>query len=138
MSRHETINPESLGAPKGYSNGVLASPGRLLFVAGQIGWGPDQKLVSDVFVDQFGRALENVAMVVTAAGGEPSDICRLTIYVTDKRAYVADPKAVGRAYRAVMGRHFPAMALVEVADLLEPGAQVEIEATAVIPERSTP
>lgn len=138
MSRHEIINPESLGAPRGYSNGVLAAAGRLLFVAGQIGWGPDQKLISAAFVDQLGRALENVAAVVTTAGGQPSDICRLTIYVTDKQAYLADPKAVGRTYRAVMGRHFPAMALVEVADLLEPGAQVEVEATAVIPERSTP
>lgn len=136
MNRHELINPEALGAPKGYSNGVLAASGRLLFVAGQIGWGADQRLVSDGFEAQFGRALENVAEVVSAAGGEASDICRLTIYVTDKREYLADPRAVGRAYRFVMGRHFPAMALVQVADLLEPGAKVEIEATAVIPDRS--
>jgi len=130
--KHEIINPESLGAAKGYSNGVLAAPGRLLFVAGQIGWGADQQLVSSAFAPQLERALENVITVVTAAGGGPSDVCRLTIYVTDKRAYLEDPKAVGSAYRSVMGRHFPAMALVEVAALVEPGALVEVEATAVI------
>lgn len=132
--RHETINPVSLGAPIGYSNGILAAQGRLLFVAGQIGWTGEQKLVSDVFCEQFGQALENVVEVVRQAGGTASDVCRLTIYVTDKQAYLAQIKQIGRAYRALMGTHFPAMALVQVADLLEEGAMVEIEATCVIPE----
>ena len=132
MSRHETINPEILGAPRGYSNGILAKPGRLLFVAGQVAWGSDQKIVSDDFAAQFGQALANVASVVTEAGGDVTDICRLTIYVTDKDRYIASVKDVGAKYREVMGKHFPAMALVQVADLLEEGAMVEIEADAVL------
>ena len=132
--RHEAINPATLGAPVGYANGVLAQPGRLLFVAGQIGWDAEHNLDPD-FATQFAQALENVLTVVRGAQGEASDICRLTIYVTDKQAYLAALKSVGRAYRAFMGKHYPAMSLVQVADLLEPGAQVEIEATCVIPER---
>lgn len=130
----EPINPESLGAPRGYSNGMLAPPGgRLLFVAGQIGWDGRQRLVSESFLAQFGQALENVAAVVRAAGGAPEHLARLTLYVVDRREYLADLKAVGEAYRRVLGRHYPAMALVEVQALLEPGAKVEIEATAVLP-----
>jgi enamine deaminase RidA (YjgF/YER057c/UK114 family) len=132
------INPSRWGAPKGYSNGILCGPGRLLFVAGQIGWGPDQTLVGDDFVAQFRQALANVRTVVEAAGGAPNHVGRLTIYVTDKAEYTADLSAVGAAYREVMGRHFPAMALVEVKGLLEPGAKVEIEATAVVPEETSP
>ncbi len=130
----EPVNPESLGAPKGYSNGMLAPVGgRLLFVAGQVAWDRDQRIVCPDFPGQFGRALENVVAVVRAAGGGPEHLARLTIYVTDRREYLADLKAVGAAYRAVMGRHFPAMALLEVKALLEPGAKVEIEGTAVLP-----
>lgn len=132
--RHEPINPVSLGAPIGYANGILAQPGRLLFVAGQIGWDAEQNLDPD-FATQFAQALDNVMTVVRAAHGQASDICRLTVYVTDKQAYLKALKQIGRAYRAIIGRHYPAMALVEVADLLEEGAQVEIEATCVIPER---
>lgn len=130
----EPVNPASLGAPHGYSNGILApAGGRLLFVAGQIGWDRTQRIVSDDFVAQFGRALENVVEVVRAAGGGPEHIARLTIYVTDRHEYEAMRKRTGEAYRAIMGRHFPAMALVEVQALLEPGAKVEIEAIAVVP-----
>lgn len=133
MSRLVPINPEELGAPRGYSNGILApAGGRLLFVAGQIGWDRAQRLVEGGFVAQFAQALANVATVVRAAGGAPTDITRLTVYVTDKQEYREHLKAVGEAYRAVIGRHYPAMALVEVAGLLEPGARVEIEATAVL------
>jgi len=131
---HEFINPEGWARPKGYSNGVLAHSGRTLFVAGQIGWDENEKLVSLDFVPQFEKAMDNVMAVISAAGGVAADICRLTIYVTDKQAYIANIKAVGQAYRQAMGKHFPAMALVQVADLLEEGAQVEIEATAVIQE----
>lgn len=127
------INPKSLGAPKGYSNGVLASPGRPLFVSGQIAWDGSHRLVCKDFPGQFTRALQNVLEVVRTAGGKRTDVARLTIYVTDKREYLENLKAVGERYRAVMGRHYPAMSLVEVKALLEPGAKVEIEATAVIP-----
>ncbi len=132
--RHEMINPVSKGAPAGYSNGILAAPGRLLFVAGQIGWDGEQKLVSKKFVPQFAQALLNVVEVVRTAGGSAEDVCRLTIYVTDKKAYIKDLRKVGKEYRAIMGRNYPTMSLVEVADLLEEGAKVEIEATCVIPE----
>ena len=133
MSRHEMINPEALGAPKGYSNGVLAGPGRLLFVAGQIAWDGQQTIVSEAFAAQFDQALANVLSVVTAAGGSATDVCRMTMYVANKDEYEAALRAVGASYRARMGRHYPAMSLVEVAALLEPGAKVEIEATAVVP-----
>ncbi|MEM7482184.1 MAG: RidA family protein [Acidobacteriota bacterium] len=133
MTRLEVINPAALGAPRGYSNGILApAGGRLLFVAGQIGWDGDQRLVSEDFVAQFDQALGNVVTVVREAGGAPDAIARLTLYVTDKQAYLAALRQIGECYRRHMGRHFPTMALVEVADLLEAGAQVEIEATAVI------
>lgn len=133
MSRWQTINPESLGAPRGYSNGLLApAGGRLLFVAGQVAWDGAQRIVSERFAEQFRQALANVLTVVREAGGGPEDLGRLTIYVTDKAEYLAELPAVGQAYREQMGRHYPAMALVEVAGLVEPGAKVEIEATAVI------
>ena len=128
------INPEELGAPRGYSNGMLATAaGRLLFVAGQVAWDGRQELVGATFAEQFGRALANVVAVVRAAGGEPHHLGRLTIYVIDREEYVAELEAVGRAYRELMGRHYPAMSLVEVAGLLEPGAKIEIEGTAVLP-----
>jgi enamine deaminase RidA (YjgF/YER057c/UK114 family) len=127
------INPESLGPARGYSNGVLAAPGgALLFVAGQVGWDERQQFVGDNFVEQFDRALANVIAVVEAAGGKPEQIARLTIYVTDKREYLAAQREIGERYRARMNRHFPAMALVEVKSLLEDAARVEIEAIAVI------
>lgn len=127
------INPETLAPARGYSNGLVLGPGRILFVAGQIGWDREGRLVSDVFSAQFAQALENVVAVVRAAGGQPEHIGRLTIYVTNKQRYLAELKAVGAAYRERMGKHYPAMALVEVQDLLEEGALVEIEATAVLP-----
>src|SRR4051794_5289414 len=109
------INPESLGPPKGYSNGVLSWPGgRILFVAGQIGWDSKQEFTSDQFVDQFDQALANVLAVVAEAGGEPTDIARLVIYVTDKEEYRSRTGEVGERWRARMGKHYPAMALVEV------------------------
>jgi enamine deaminase RidA (YjgF/YER057c/UK114 family) len=129
----QAINPESLGAPKGYSNGILVPKGaRLLFVAGQIGWDRQQKLVSERFSEQFEQALDNVVTVVRAAGGEPENIARLTIYVVDRHEYVRELKEIGTAYRKAMGKHYPAMALLEIQALLEPGAKVEIEATAAI------
>lgn len=133
----EIINPEALGAPRGYSNGVLFRSGAILFVAGQIGWDERQRIVDGGFAAQFHQALRNVLAVVKAAGGAPESIGRLTIYVTSKQAYLDALSHVGVAYREAMGRHYPAMALVEVTALLEPGALVEIEATAVVASAQT-
>src|SRR6185437_517311 len=127
------INPESLGAPRGYSNGVLADGGRLLFIAGQIGWDQNQKIVSDDLVDQFDLALANVIAVVNEAGGTANQLARLILYVTDKDEYRSKMKEIGERYRARMGKHFPAMVLVEVKSLLEDRAKIEIEGIAVLP-----
>lgn len=127
------INPESLGKPRGYSNGVLAPVGgRLLFIAGQIAWDEEQQIVSADFVEQFDRALRNVITVVSEAGGTPEQIARLVIYVTDKKEYCGRTREIGECWRASMGRHFPTMALVEVKALLEDDAKVEIEGIAVL------
>ena len=126
------INPPALARPRGYSHGTLDS-GRVLFVAGQIAWNERAEIVSERFVDQFDRALANVLEVVRAAGGPPESVARLTIYVVDKREYLDAQHDVGEKYRARMGRHYPAMTLVEVKSLLEAAAKVEIEATAIIP-----
>jgi enamine deaminase RidA (YjgF/YER057c/UK114 family) len=127
------INPAALGQPRGYSNGVLTDAGgRLLFVAGQVGWNREQTIVSEDFVAQFDRALENVVAVVTEAGGRPDQIARLVLYVTNKEDYQLHLKEIGESYRARMGKHFPAMVLVEVKSLLEDRAKVEIEAVAVL------
>ena len=127
------IYPASLGTPRGYSNGVLTDgSGRLLFVAGQIGWDEKQTVVSDDFVAQFNRALANIVTVVTEAGGSPQQIARLVIYVTNKREYVERREEVGQSYRAHLGKHFPAMVLVEVKSLLDDKAKVEIEAVALL------
>ena len=129
----DVVNPASLARPRGYSNGMVIGPGRVLFVAGQIGWDRDGKLVSADLVEQFAQALRNVLDVVREAGGTPESIGRLTLYVVDKRAYRDAAPAIGGKYRELMGRHYPAMALLEVKGLLEEGALVEIEATAVVP-----
>lgn len=110
----------------------MAGRGELLAVAGQIGWNANEQFESDVFADQFHQALSNVMAVVTAAGGSATDIISLTIYVTDKSEYVGEIERVGGAYRELLGKHFPAMALVEVAGLLEPRAKVEIQALATL------
>jgi enamine deaminase RidA (YjgF/YER057c/UK114 family) len=128
----EIINPPELGQPKGYNNGIIADGGKLLFIAGQVGWNSGQIIVSDNFAEQFAQALANVLIVVRKAGGDAANITRLLIFVTDKREYLAQVKDVGTAYRQLMGRHFPAMTLVEVKSLLEERAKVEIEAIAVL------
>ena len=127
------VNPPTLAPPRGYSNGIVLGPGRILFVAGQIGWDKSCKMVSEDLVAQFEQALRNIVDVVREAGGTPEHIGRFTIYVLDKEEYAAKAKAIGAAYRALMGTHYPAMALVQVTDLLEEGAVIEIEATAVLP-----
>ena len=128
------INPDSLGAPSGYSHGLVADAnGKLLFIAGQIAWDQKQKIVSDDFVEQFDRALANVVTVLSAAGGKPEHIVRLVIYVTDKIEYRERTREVGERYRKHLGKHFPAMVLVQVAGLLDDAAKVEIEGMAVLP-----
>jgi enamine deaminase RidA (YjgF/YER057c/UK114 family) len=128
------FNPKSLGAPSGYSNGLLAEAGgKLLFIAGQIAWDEKQKIVSDDFVEQFDKALENVISVLKAAAGKPTDIVRLVIYVTNKTEYRERTREVGKRYQKHMGKHFPAMVLVQVAGLLDDAAKVEIEGMAVLP-----
>lgn len=127
----EVVQPDGWPRPRGYANGMIGT-GRSLWIAGQIGWDENEQIVSDDFVAQFERALRNVVAVVRAAGGAPSDIVRLTIYVTDLDAYRNGIGEVGAAYRTVLGKHFPAMALVGVAGLVHPRAQVEIEATACL------
>jgi enamine deaminase RidA (YjgF/YER057c/UK114 family) len=129
----KVINPDSLGTPRGYSNGVVAEAGgKLLFVAGQVGWNQQQQVVGSDFVEQFDQALANVLSVVGEAGGQAEQIARLVIYVTDKAEYLARTSEVGARYRARMGRHFPAMVLLEVKSLLDDKAKVEIEAIAVL------
>lgn len=129
----EIFDPDELGRPSGWSNGLLAPPGaRILFVAGQTA--PE----AGGFVAQFRAALERVLVIVREAGGMPTHVGRLTIYVTDMEAYLASRKPLGEAYRALMADHYPAMALVEVTRLVDPDAVVEIEATAAIPPEATP
>lgn len=131
----ETIHPEGWAPARGYSNGVrVEGAGRLLCVAGQVAWDARQYLVAPGdFAGQFRQALANVIAVVEAAGGRAEHLLKLTIYVTDKTLYTAALADVGVAYRELMGKHYPAMALVQVADLLEVGALVEIEGMAALP-----
>ncbi len=128
----KVVNPDSLAKPVGYNNGILVDGGSMLFVAGQVAWDRNGRIVSERFSDQFGQALSNVLDVVWAAGGDAGSVSKLTIFVADKDEYVAQLKDVGAEYRRLMGKHFPAMTLVEVKALLEPGAKIEIEAIAVV------
>ena len=137
--RLEIVNPASLAAPKGWSHGVLAPrDGRLLFVAGMAGFTEGDGGEPPAFVEQFARALDQLLAVVREAGGEASDVARMTVYVTDLAEYLAARAALGGVWRERFGRHYPAMALLEVKGLVDRGAVVEIEATAVLPERTSP
>ena len=126
------LHPKSWAPTKGFSNGV-AVEGRQVFVAGQVGWNARQQMVDDDFVAQVEQALRNIVDILAEADARPEHLVRLTWYITDKREYVARSKEVGQAYRRLVGRHFPAMTLVQVAALLDDRARVEIEATAVVP-----
>jgi enamine deaminase RidA (YjgF/YER057c/UK114 family) len=125
------LQPPGWPRPRGYANGVLAE-GRLVFVGGMIGWDASGELVSDDLAAQVRQALANVVAVLQEAGGGPEHVARLTWYVTSREEYLGAQREIGEAYRAVMGRHFPAMAVVEVSGLVEARAKVEIEATAVL------
>jgi enamine deaminase RidA (YjgF/YER057c/UK114 family) len=127
----EVLQPPGWPRPRGYANGIAAE-GRLVFVAGQIGWDAQQRFEVDL-AGQVRRALANVLAVLAEAGGAPENVARMTWYVTDREAYLRELEPIGAAYRELMGRHFPAMAVVVVAGLVEAEAKVEIEATAVLP-----
>ena len=130
-SPHDVLHPKSWKPALGYSNGIAAE-GRMIFTGGMVGWTGDQRFESDDFVDQVRLALRNILAVLAEGGAGPEHIVRLTWYVTDKHEYLSRLKELGRAYREVLGRHYPAMALVQVVALVEDRAKVEIEATAVI------
>ncbi|MFN6924893.1 MAG: RidA family protein [Tabrizicola sp.] len=132
QSPHQFLHPSHWKPAIGYSNGVAAS-GRMVFTGGIIGWNADQVFETDDFVGQVEQALKSIVEVLACAGAGPEHLVRLTWYVTDKREYLANLKELGRVYKSVIGRHYPAMALVQVVALVEDRAKVEIEATAVIP-----
>jgi enamine deaminase RidA (YjgF/YER057c/UK114 family) len=133
QSPRQFLHPRHWKRAKGYANGIAAE-GRMVFVAGQIGWNADQKFESQDFVAQTRQALQNIVAVVREAGGAPEHITRLTWFITDKKEYLSRLAEVGEAYRSVMGTHFPAMTMVQVVALVEDAAKVEIEASAVIPK----
>ena len=133
MSPHEFLCPTDWKPARGYSNGVAAS-GRMLFLGGMIGWNGQQEFESDDFIEQVAQALRNIVEVLAEGGAGPEHLVRLTWYVIDRDEYVARQKELGRVYREIIGKHFPAMALVQVVALVERRAKVEIEATAVVPQ----
>ena len=132
MSALRILQPPGWARAKGFSNGIAAS-GRLVFIAGQIGWTPEGKWEARDFAGQFRQALLNILAVLKEANGKPEHIVRLTWYVLDKHEYLNSVKSVGEAYRELMGRHYPTMAVVQVGGLVEDEARLEIEATAVVP-----
>ena len=127
-----SINPPGWARPKGYSNGIVAE-GRFVFVAGMVGWNAEEKFETDDFVGQFRQALKNTVAVLAEGGATPADVCRMTMYFVDKQEYLSNLKAVGEAWREVMGKTFPTMAAVQVVALMEDRARLEIETTAVVP-----
>ena len=133
MTPHDILHPANWAPARGYANGIAAR-GRMVFLGGLIGWNAAQEFETDDFAGQVDQTLRNIAAVLAEAGGRPEHLVRLTWYVTDKRAYLDALPQIGRAYRAIIGRHYPAMALVQVVALVEDRALVEIEATAVIPD----
>ena len=130
---HDILQPEGWAKPVGYANGVAAR-GRQIFVGGQIGWNGQQEFETDDFVGQVRQTLENVVAILAAANAGPEHITSMTWYFTDKAEYLANLKGIGQAYREVIGRHFPAMAAVQVVALIEDRAKVEIQAIAVVPD----
>ena len=132
MTGMQVLQPKTWKRPKGYANGIVAE-GRMIFVAGQVGWDEQERFNSDSFAGQAEQALANIVAILAEAGAGPEHLVRLTWFVVDKAEYLASLEATGAAYRRVVGRHFPAMSVVEVKGLYEDGAKLEIEATAVLP-----
>jgi enamine deaminase RidA (YjgF/YER057c/UK114 family) len=129
----EVLMPKGWAAPIGYSNGIAAKPGKIVFVAGQVGWDGQQKFQSEDIVPQFEQALKNIVAVLAEAGGKPEHICRMTAYCCDKPAYLAARRELGRIWLRHIGRHYPAMSMIFVSDLLDHPGKIELEATAVVP-----
>jgi len=129
----KVLLPQGWAPPIGYANGIEAQ-GRIVFVAGQVGWDAQQKFHSEELAPQFEQALKNVLAVLAEAGGKPEHICRMTAFCCDKPAYLAARPQLGRVWRGLMGKHFPAMSMIFVSDLLDSPGKIELEATAVIPE----
>ena len=130
---HQHLHPSHWRRPSGYANGIAAAPGRTLFLGGQVGWNAEQQIESDDFAHQVEQTLRNIVAILAEAGAGPEHLVRLTWFVTDKREYLDNVAGVGAAYREVIGRHYPAMSLLQVVALVEDRAKVEIEATAVLP-----
>ena len=129
----QTLLPEGWAAPIGYANGIAVDAGRIVFVAGQVGWNAEQRFESEAIAPQFEQELQNVLAVLRAAGGEAQHICRMTAYCCDKPAYLAARKELGAIWRRIMGTHYPAMSMIFVVDLLDSPGKIELEATAVLP-----
>ena len=129
----QVLLPEGWAPPIGYANGIAADPGRIVFIAGQVGWDAHQKFHSEEIAPQFDQALANVVAVLAEAGGKPQHICRMTAYCCDKRAYLAARRELGAIWRKHMGTHYPAMSMIFVSDLLDSPGKIELEATAVVP-----
>ena len=131
----QVLMPPEWDAPIGYANGIAVDAGRIVFIAGQVGWNAQQKFESPDIVPQFEQALKNLLAVLAQAGGQPQHICRITAYCCDKPAYLAARAQLGAIWRTLMGKHFPAMSMIFVADLLDNPGKIELEATAVLPKR---
>jgi enamine deaminase RidA (YjgF/YER057c/UK114 family) len=129
----QVLHPRGWLPPVGYSNGISVEAGRIVFIAGQVGWDADQHFQSEQLVPQFEQALKNILAILAEAGGKPSHICRLTAFCIDKPAYLAGRRELGRIWKSLMGNHYRAMSMIFVADLLDTPAKIELEATAVIP-----
>lgn len=130
----EVLLPPGWAPPIGYANGIAAQPGRIVFIAGQVGWNAQQKFESEDIAPQFEQALKNILAVLKEAGGEAQHICRITAFCCDKPAYMAARKQLGAIWRTHMGTHFPAMSMIFVSDLLDNPGKIELEATAVVPD----
>ncbi len=130
----ETIQPDGWAPATGYANGILARPGKILFVAGQVGWDENHRFLSEKLVPQFEQALKNTLTILAMAGGGPEDICRMTCFCTNKKEYVEGRKELGKIWKSLLGKNFPAMSMIFVSDLLASQSLIEIETTAVIAE----
>jgi enamine deaminase RidA (YjgF/YER057c/UK114 family) len=129
----DILHPKGWAPAVGYANGIAVSGGKLVFVAGQVGWSAEQKFASEELAPQFEQALKNVLAVLDEAGGKPEHICRITAFCCDKPAYLAARKDLGRIWKGLMGKHFPCMSMIFVSDLLDSPGKIELEATAVVP-----
>lgn len=135
MNNMSILHPKRWKPPVGYANGIsVPAAGRIVFIAGQVGWNDDQRFQSDQLVPQFEQALKNILSILAEAGGKPTHICRVTAFCIDKPAYLAGRRELGRIWKSLIGNHYPAMSMIFVADLLDTPAKIELEATAVIPQ----